>query len=263
MEPAPTNRPVIEMTDVAISAMHEPTLVAEQVNWAVNAGDFWVIGGLQGSGKSDLLFLTGGLMPPARGTYRLFGELMPIFDDARLPTRLRLGLVFEEGQLLHQLTVWENIALPLRYHRNLSAAQAQSLAANFIEATELGPWTDNFPSRLGRNWRKRTALARALTLDPEILLVDNPLTGLDLRHVNWWLDFLDLLAKGHPLLHKRPMTLVVTASDLRPWEGRARQFALLQDQRLTILGSWAQMKSAGADLVQELITLNPARMNPG
>jgi ABC-type transporter Mla maintaining outer membrane lipid asymmetry ATPase subunit MlaF len=258
MEPSLSkhSQPVIEMVDVAVSAMHEPRLVAEQVNWTVNAGDYWVIGGLQGSGKSDFLFLTGGLMPPVRGSYRMFGEVMPIFEDARLPTRLRLGLVFETGQLLNHLTVWENVALPLRYHRNLNLPQAQPLIQNWIEAMELEPYKDSFPGVLGRNWQKRAGLARALTLAPEILLVDSPLTGLDLRHVSWWLDCLDELAKGHALLQGRPMTLVVTTSDLGPWKGRARQFAMLRAQRLTVLGTWAEVETARTEQVQELISLN-------
>ena len=202
MEAAPAHGPqppIIEMVDVAVNALHEPRLLAEQVNWTVRAGDYWVIGGLQGSGKSDFLFFTGGLMPLVRGTYRLFNEPMPIFEEARLRTRLRLGLVFADGQLLNHLTVWENVALPLRYHRNLSPAQAESPTQRFIDATELGPWTGSFPGGLGRNWQKRAGLARALILEPEILLVDDPLAGLDLRQVNWWLIFLDQLAEGHPL----------------------------------------------------------------
>jgi ABC-type transporter Mla maintaining outer membrane lipid asymmetry ATPase subunit MlaF len=247
--------PVIEMVDVAVSAMHEPRLVAEHVNWTVNAGDYWVIGGLQGSGKSDFLFFTGGLMPPARGSYRMFGEAMPIFEDARLLTRLRLGLVFETGQLLNNLRIWENVAVPVGYHRNLSLIQAQPLTQNWIEAMELEPYKDSFPGALGRNWQKRAGLARALTLAPEILLIDSPLTGLDLRHRNWWLDCLDQLAKGHVLLQGRPMTLVVTTSDLWPWKGRARQFAILGAQRLNILGTWAEVESASGELVRELMSV--------
>ena len=66
--------PAIEMTGVAISAMQDPErLVAEAINWTANAGDYWVVAGLHGAGKSDLLMLTGGLMAPQRGQYRFFG----------------------------------------------------------------------------------------------------------------------------------------------------------------------------------------------
>ncbi|MGH7972245.1 MAG: ATP-binding cassette domain-containing protein, partial [Limisphaerales bacterium] len=117
---------VIELRNVTVSSMHDPgVVVAQEVNWTVAAGEYWVVAGLQGSGKSDFLMMAAGLMAPAEGEYHLFGETMPIFEDARLEHRLRLGLVFETGQLFNHLTVWENIALPLRYHRNLSKADAE------------------------------------------------------------------------------------------------------------------------------------------
>src|SRR5512137_478123 len=115
--------PVIEMTNLAFGSMADPDItVAEDINWTVKPGDYWVVAGLHGAGKSDFLMLTGGLMPPQSGQYRFFGEPMPIFEDARLKTRLRLGLVFEDGHLFNHLTVLENVALPLEYHRNRESA---------------------------------------------------------------------------------------------------------------------------------------------
>lgn len=192
-------------------------------------------------------------MPPAGGSYRFFGEEMPIFEEARLKERLRLGMVFETGQLFNHLTVAENVALPLRYHRNLTRAQAEPEVQKFLEGMELGPWADGTPGAIGRNWQKRVGLARALALEPEVLIVDSPLTGLDLRHARWWLSFLDQLSKGHTLLGGRPVTLVVTAADLQPWKGRARQFAILRNKRLSVLGSWEQTESASDELIQELL----------
>ncbi len=124
-------------------------------------------------------------MPPQRGQYRFFGEQMPIFEDARLKTRLRLGLVFEGGHLFNHLTVLENVALPLRYHRNLSLAEATGAVGELMASLELEPWADRLPGTLGRGWQKRTGLARALALKPEVLLVDNPLAGLDPRQAGW------------------------------------------------------------------------------
>src|SRR5206468_1523503 len=103
-----------------------------------------------------------------RGTYRFFGEAMPIFEDARLPQRLRLGFVFDGGQLFSQLTVAENIALPLRYHPGLTAAQTEERVKTLLEQTELTPWADSTPATLGRNWRKRAGLARSLALQPGV-----------------------------------------------------------------------------------------------
>ena len=257
MESSPDSSapPAIEMREVAVGAMRDQSLtVLEGINWRVVEGDYWVVAGLQGSGKSDFLMMTGGLMPPVAGAYTLFGEPMPIFEEARLKERLQLGLAFETGQLFNQLTVAQNIALPLRYHENLRQSEAKAQVQPILDAMELAPWADSTPGAIGRNWQKRVGLARALVLKPEVLLVDSPLTGLDLRHVNWWLGFLDALSRGHAFPGGRPMTLVVTTADLRPWKNRARQFAVLKGKRFSVLGAWSQLEAVTDELVQELLT---------
>jgi len=247
--------PAIEMRDVAVSSMRDQNqLVAEGVNWQVSAGDYWVVAGLQGSGKSDFLMMTGGLMPPLAGTYNLFGEPMPIFEEARLPSRLRLGMAFETGQLFNHLTVLDNVTLPLRYHQNLVQAEARARVQPILEAMELIPWADATPAAIGSSWQKRVGLARALVLRPEVMLVDSPLTGLDLRHVTWWLGFLDALCRGHALLDGCPMTLVVTTSDLRPWKDQARQFAVLKGKNFSVLGTDSKIETITDEHVQELLT---------
>lgn len=256
MSPAPatvTDR-AITMSNVSVGSMRDlSTLIVEDVNWSVAAGDFWVIGGLQGSGKSDFLMLTGGMMAPISGTYQFFGEEMPIFEDDRLPQRLRLGFVFETGQLFNHLTVSENIALPLRYHQDLSEADAQDRLRQMLELTELAPWADSTPGAMARNWQRRVGLARALMLRPEVLLLDNPIAGLDLRHRAWWLNLLEQLSRGHEWMNGRPVTLVVTTNDLRLWPGRTRQFAILKNKHLVILGDWSKVESATDELVRELM----------
>jgi len=255
------SQPVIEMTAVSATAMKDPDrIVVENVDWSVAPGDYWAVAGLHGSGKSDFLMLAAGLLSPARGTYRFCGETMPIFEDARLPTRLRLGLVFDGGQLLTQLTIAENVALPLRYHRNLSAAEAEERVRAMLELTELSRWADSTPGAIGRNWQKRAGLARALMLQPDVLLLDNPLSGLDARHANWWLRFLDQLSAGHGFFDGKPLTLVATTENLRPWKGHARQFALLRDKQFAVLGGWAQVAEAADALVKELLADTGARV---
>jgi ABC-type transporter Mla maintaining outer membrane lipid asymmetry ATPase subunit MlaF len=246
---------IIEMQDVTTASMRDMNaIVLEHVNWTVAARDYWVVGGLQGSGKSDFMAMTGGLMPPRAGSYRLFGEPMPIFDEPRLKIRLRMALVFETGQLFNHLTVRENIGLPLRYHKNLDQADAFARVSEFLEALGLEAFADSTPGAMARNWQKRVALARALILEPDLLLLDAPLTGLDLRHLNWWLKFMNDLWRGHPLL-RRPVTLVVTAADLRPWRGRAHQFATLRERHFEVLGTWQQVESASSELVRELLAV--------
>jgi len=255
MERAESNNNVaIEMHGVDVSAMSDPSrITVRDVNWTVRTGDYWVVGGLQGSGKSDFLLLTGGLMSPAAGTYTLFGQPMPIFEDRRLPERLRLGLVFEGGQLLNHLTVWENVALPLRYHRNLRRSEVLSEVQAVLDWMGLTTWADSTPGALGRSWQKRVGLARALILRPEVLLIDNPLGGMDVRQARWYLQFLDELSAGHLITGGRPVTLVVTAADLRPWQGHARQIAILRDDRLSVPGDWSRIEAAGREIIGELL----------
>lgn len=253
--------PIVRMQGVAISSMRDQQLaVVENVNWEVKGGDFWVVAGLQGAGKTDFLMTLAGLMPPLEGSYHLFNEQMPIFDEARLAERLRLGLVFDGGQLFNHLTVWENVALPLRYHKNLSKADALGQVQGLLDALDLASWAESTPGALARNWQKRVGLARALILKPELLLVDNPLGGLDFRHLHWWLRFLKELSNGHPLLEHRPITLVVSTADLRPWKALARQFALLENRRFSVLGDWAQVEAASQELLRDVL---PAESRPG
>src|SRR5438093_11456193 len=113
------------MRGIAVSSMRDAeTITVEEVDWNVAPGDFWAIGGLHGSGRSDLLMMAGGLMGPAGGSYSFFGNEMPIFEGELLPQRLRLGFVFNDGNLLNQLTVAQNVALPLRYHRDLKGEES-------------------------------------------------------------------------------------------------------------------------------------------
>jgi ABC-type transporter Mla maintaining outer membrane lipid asymmetry ATPase subunit MlaF len=258
-EPVKNPAPLaIDMRAVAVGAMRDLSLVVvENVNWSVRAGDYWVVAGLQGAGKTDFVMMTASLIAPLHGNYFFLGEEMPIFEDARLAKRLKLGLVFDGGQLFNHLTVSENIALPSRYHRTASDTDVEAELQRMMELTDLGPWADSTPGAIGRNWCKRVGLARALMLRPEVLVLDNPLAGLDLRHTNWWFNFLDELSKGHPFLDGRPLTLIVTADDLRPWRTHARQFAVLKDKRFAVLGTWEQAAAVSDSLVQELLTAEP------
>lgn len=230
------------MLDVAVPAFDDPTrVVLEQVNWSVTAGEYWVVAGLHGTGKSDLLMLLAGLIGPVAGVYRFCNHQMPIIDEATLQTRLRLGLVFDGGRLFNQLTVGENIALPIRYHQVLPPQETKTRVETLLRLTQLDQCAELMPAALSRHWQKRVGLARALALQPEVLLIDNPLSGLDAPHAQWWLSFLDELSVGHNLLGGKPVTLIVTSETLVPWRGHARQVALVTSKRLIVLGNWAKI----------------------
>lgn len=235
-------RPVIEMLDVAVPVFAEPDRVAlENVTWTVSAGDYWVVAGLHGTGKSDLLMTTAGLIAPARGVYRFCNQQMPITDETNLETRLRLGLVFDGGRLFNHLSVAENIALPLQYHRALPVQETKAQVELLLRLTQLDQWADAMPTALGRTWQKRVGLARALVLQPDVLVIDNPLAGLDARNVQWWLQFLDELSAGHTFTGGKTVTLVVSTDTLSPWRGHARQVALLDHRQFFALGGWDEI----------------------
>ena len=247
--------PVLEMRGITVASLRESSRVLlEDVNWTVRRGDYWAIGGLMRSGKSDLLAVAAGLQQPVRGDALLFGGAAISMAEAdHLATRRRVGFVFDGGQLLHDLTLAENVALPLRYHLVPGELEPTERRAALVALTGLEPWADRRPADVSRNWQQRFGLARALALKPDLLLLDDPLSGLDPRDATWWTDTLEALAAGHALLDGRPLTLVVTGNDLRPWRGRARQFALLQERSFIALGERAALDAHSQPALAELL----------
>src|SRR5207249_1902390 len=149
---------------------------------------------------SDFMAMTAGIMPPLRGTHRVFGqELAGAFERDLIQQRLRVGLVFDGGQWFHHLTIAENIALPLRYHYNCALQDVAGRVQTLLELTGLTSEAETHPGAISRNRQQRVGLARALSLKPEVLLLDNPLSGLDPRDIFFWLDLLDQLSAGHPI----------------------------------------------------------------
>jgi len=229
--------PIIEMADATLTSLADPSrVIAEDVNWTVVPGDYWVIGGLHGVGKSDFIAAAGGILLPTRGTYRLFGrEIEYGFERELVETRLRTGVVFDGGRLLNHLTLAENVALPMQYHLALSQDDLIARVSELLEAVDVLDVANAFPANVSRNRQQRVGLARAMALRPEVILLDAPLTGLDPADANSWIELLNRLAEGHPAMAGRPATLVATADDFRPWRGHARQFAALRQKRLRLL----------------------------
>src|SRR5687768_3328168 len=111
----------LEMSGVDIVSLRHPeAVVLQDVNWSVQESDYWAVGGLLATGKSDLLATAAGLNPVRHGTYSIYGqEIAGAFDKAVIEARLKVGLLFDGGRLLNHLSVIDNVSLPLQYHENL------------------------------------------------------------------------------------------------------------------------------------------------
>ncbi len=247
--------PFLELKGVVLKAPRQPSADTPAIDWCVARGDYWVIGGLPAAGKSDLLAIAAGLQQPAQGQHYLFGqETGQMTEQALLQARLRIGMVFADGgRLFNHLTLAENVALPLCYHRNCPMAELLEPVQAMLELTGLSSLAHVTPGAAGRGWRQRASLARALALKPELLLLDNPLAGLDPRQTRWWLDLLASLFSGHPLMEGKKITLAVATGDLRPWADQGRQFALLHQNALRPLGGPAELAMSAEPLLHELL----------
>jgi phospholipid/cholesterol/gamma-HCH transport system ATP-binding protein len=139
-----------------------------------------ILGG-SGCGKTTLLRLIGGMYPVTRGAVRFDGEVVNVQDKERLfRLRRRLGMLFQFGALFTDLSVFDNVAFPLREHRGkLSKAELKDKVQQALEALGVGHAVHKLPSELSGGMRKRVAVARALVMEPEILIYDEPTTGLD------------------------------------------------------------------------------------
>lgn len=156
------------------------TTVLHDVSLSIGSGDIALIVGGSGCGKSTLLKTIIGLNEVAAGRIRIFGEDLFGLEGARQQALLRrFGVMFQYGALLNSLSVADNVALPLQMHTQLSAPLIKDLARTRLEMVGLGHAYSRMPNELSGGMRKRAALARALALDPEILLCDEPGAGLD------------------------------------------------------------------------------------
>jgi ABC-type transporter Mla maintaining outer membrane lipid asymmetry ATPase subunit MlaF len=237
--------PVIQLSGVHVPTRRDPTQVSiPDVNWTVHENEFWVVGGPQGSGKSDLMFLLAGLTQPIEGSYKLFEQDMTRHSgDDFLPSRLKVGLVFDDARLFGHLTVAENVSLPARYHNDLYMDEAEAWTTALLRTTGVADFAHVTPSNIPRHWRRRAALARALAVRPKVLFLENPLRGLDPRQTAWWLEFVYQLWRGHDLMRGERMTLIVSTDEFRPWRLPRAHFATLDESTFSTHGQNAPEES--------------------
>ncbi len=169
---------MIELTDIHKS--FEGHHVLRGVNLAVEKGQSLVVIGGSGSGKSVLLKHIIGLLQPDKGTVAINGKDLSQLSQERLnELRKRFGMLFQSSALFDSMTVWENVGFGLKRHTSLSAEQIREIAVQKLRMVRLVGIEDEMPSELSGGMRKRVGLARAIAMEPEVLLYDEPTTGLD------------------------------------------------------------------------------------
>ena|SRR5690606_19506918 len=169
--------PIVELSGVRL--MRGGRTVLDGIELSVPAGQVVAVLGPSGSGKSTLLAALTGELEPAAGSVRLFGDPMPTRGRDLLELRKRLGVMLQGNGLLTDLTAAENVALPLRAHTRLPLELIERLVLLKLNAVGLRAAADAFPRELSGGMARRVALARALALDPPLMIYDEPLTGLD------------------------------------------------------------------------------------
>ena len=183
--PQPTARrdqaepPVLQVDGLSVQFGQQPVL--RDISIDIPAGQTLVVLGESGCGKTVLLKTMIGLVRPSRGEVRFEGQPLSSMRERDLAhLRTKYGFVFQGAALFDSMTIADNIALPLREHTRISAADARDIVATLIDEVGL-PRTvlDKKPVEISGGMRKRAGLARAIALDPLLILYDEPTTGLD------------------------------------------------------------------------------------
>jgi phospholipid/cholesterol/gamma-HCH transport system ATP-binding protein len=222
--------PVIVIRD--LSTRFGEHWVHRGLNLEIAAGEMVALVGGSGSGKTTLLRQMIGLLTPTKGEIRLFGE--PLFGGGVLRERAlrrRFGVLFQHGALFSAFNVFDNIAFPLRELKCFEEATIRDLVMLKLEMVELLPrHAELMPAELSGGMVKRVALARALALEPELLLLDEPTAGLDPDRSDAFVRLTRQL--GHEL----GLTVVLVTHDLDTLAALATRVAVLAEQRILAYG---------------------------
>jgi phospholipid/cholesterol/gamma-HCH transport system ATP-binding protein len=201
--------------------------VLDGVNLKLRACETVSILGGSGSGKTTLLKLIAGLIQPDKGYIFIFGHDIVSLSERELTLfRKRMGMVFQGAALFDSLTVYENVAFPLRLHTRASEEEIRERVVDTLYRVGLSGIESYYPDELSGGMKKRVGIARALTLEPEIVLFDEPTTGLDPKNAR---TICELIAE---LRRDLCQTSVVVTHDLRCAFTVSNQIALLHKGKI-------------------------------
>jgi phospholipid/cholesterol/gamma-HCH transport system ATP-binding protein len=176
--PPVAQEPLIEISDVSFAYDRRPILTG--INMVIPRGKVVAIMGVSGSGKTTLLRLISGVVKPTRGEVRVAGALVNgLSSDSLYKMRRRMGMLFQFGALFTDLSVFDNVAFQMREHTDLSERMIRDLVMMKLHAVGLRGAHNLMPSELSGGMARRVALARAIALDPMLMMYDEPFTGLD------------------------------------------------------------------------------------
>ncbi|MCL4839595.1 MAG: ABC transporter ATP-binding protein [Thermoanaerobaculia bacterium] len=226
--------------------------VLDGLDFDVARGECLVVLGRSGSGKSVTLRQLVGLERPDAGSVRFDGtDLASLSEQELYPLRRRVAMLFQSGALFDSMNVFENVAFPLREHTREPEAEIARRVAEKLDLVHLEGIEERLPSQLSGGMRKRVALARAIALDPEAVLFDEPTTGLDP------MTSASIAGLIRDTTRQLGATAVVVTHDLALTRHVADRIAFLDAGRFRFVGTWAEA-AAGADpLVSRFLAGQP------
>ena len=214
-------------------------VVLDGIDLTVGRDETLTVLGRSGTGKSVLLKLIVGLEKADAGSIKVEGhEIGGLAVDQLNAVRKRLGFLFQQAALYDSLTVEENVAFPLRRHTDLSDDDRQRRVRELLASVGLERDLEKLPGNISGGMKKRVGLARALALEPSILLLDEPTAGLDPITAT---EIIDLV---QDLRRERPLASIIVTHDLRSAEVLAGRVALLHEGRIRAEGPLAEVQKS-------------------
>jgi len=241
--------PVIRFVDVTKSFLGREGrhMVLNRVSFSVPKGKTTVIAGGSGQGKSVTLKLVLGLMKPDSGQIFVSGkDVTRMSGEGLRRLRTKFGVLFQGAALFDSLSVFENVALPLRERARMKDDEIRQRVMDTLEQLELVGHEDKYPAQLSGGMKKRVGLARALQLDPEIVLFDEPTTGLDPLMTN---EIYSLFSETRDRIG---YTAVIVSHDIPKVFGLADQIVLLNKGEIDVFSSPDEIKNSSKPYIKEL-----------